>query len=411
MGRMMAVLRRITRQVWFRAALMTLGGILLALLAGLLGAWITAPTSIDLGQGSVSTLLQIIASSMLAVSTFSLTIMVTAYSSAATSGTPRATQLLIEDRTSQNVLSLFIGSFTFALVGIVALSTGYYDEEGRTVLFLGTLAVIVLIVIALLRWINHLAHFGRVADTIDRVEQAALEVVCEYAERPTMGGVPLRRLPRRPLRAVHGSRVGYVTQLDMTKLQSAAESAETDVYVVATPGRQADVVVPLAYVPAESPEDVDEAVRQAFLVDDHRTFESDPRLGVIALSEIGIRALSSAVNDPGTAIEVIAALERVFAAMADAEPRLGPDYDRVHVREVQLADLVTDAFRPLARDGAGFVEVHLRLQRTLGALAALAGPAWARPFRAAAADADRRAAAGLDRADRRALRRARRDSW
>ena len=407
----MVVLRRITRRVWFRAALMTLGGILLALLAGLLGAWITAPMSIDLGQGSVSTLLQIIASSMLAVSTFSLTIMVTAYSSAATSGTPRATQLLIEDRTSQNVLSLFIGSFTFALVGIVALSTGYYDEEGRTVLFLGTLAVIVLIVIALLRWINHLAHFGRVADTIDRVEQAALEVVCEYAERPTMGGVPLRRLPRRPLRAVHGSRVGYVTQLDMTKLQSAAESAETDVYVVATPGRQADVVVPLAYVPAESPEDVDEAVRQAFLVDDHRTFESDPRLGVIALSEIGIRALSSAVNDPGTAIEVIAALERVFAAMADAEPRQGPDYDRVHVREVQLADLVTDAFRPLARDGAGFVEVHLRLQRTLGALAALAGPAWARPFRAAAADADRRAAAGLDRADRRALRRARRDSW
>lgn len=410
MGRMMAVLRRITRRVWFRAALMTLGGILLALLAGLLGAGIPTSMSIDLGQGSVSTLLQIIASSMLAVSTFSLTIMVTAYSSAATSGTPRATQLLIEDRTSQNVLSLFIGSFTFALVGIVALSTGYYDEKGRTVLFLGTLVVIALIVIALLRWINHLAHFGRVADTIDRVERAALEVVCEYAKRPTLGGVPLRGLPRRRLRAVHGTRVGYVTHLDMADLQSAAESAETEIYVVATPGRQADAVVPLAYVPAESAEDVDESVRQAFLVDDHRTFESDPRLGVIALSEIGIRALSPAMNDPGTAIEVIAALERVFAAMADVEPRPEPDYDRVHVREVQLADLVTDAFRPIARDGAGFIEVHLRVQRTLRALAALGGPAWARPFRDAAADAARRAAAGLDRADRRALRRARRDS-
>lgn len=411
---MTAGLRRLARRVWFRAALVTLAGILLALAAGLIGAWIPFPMSIDLGQGSVSNLLQIIATSMLAVSTFSLTAMVTAYGSASTIGTPRATQLLVADRTSQNVLSLFVGSFAFALVGLIALSTGYYNEQGRTVLFFGTLVVVALIVVSLLRWIDHLSAFGRMSDVIDRTERAAREVVCAYAARPALGGVVLRGDPPAAVRPVHAEKVGYVTHVDLAGLQRAAEEVHGRVYVTATPGRQTDALVALAEVPADAPDEFDDAVRRAFLIENHRTFEQDPRLGVIALAEIGMRALSPAVNDPGTAIEVVAAMERVFSAIpaqreAQREPTQ-PEFDRVHVRPVALGDLVQDAFRPIARDGAGHLEVQVRLQKTLCALATRFG-ADGEPFRQAAADAARRAGDRLDAADRRALRHVRRDLW
>ena len=40
--------------------------------------------------------------------------------------TPRATRLVVEDVTTQNVLATFIGSFLFSLVGIIALNMGAY---------------------------------------------------------------------------------------------------------------------------------------------------------------------------------------------------------------------------------------------------------------------------------------------
>lgn len=63
------------------------------------------------GAEAVDNILNILASSMLAVTTFSLSIMVTAYGSATTNVTPRATRLVVEDVTTQNVLATFIGSF------------------------------------------------------------------------------------------------------------------------------------------------------------------------------------------------------------------------------------------------------------------------------------------------------------
>ncbi|WP_316309914.1 DUF2254 family protein, partial [Clavibacter michiganensis] len=109
-----------------RAIAFTVVAVLFALAAGVVGAWIPFEVTVELGQNSVDSILQIIATAMLTATTFSITAMVTAYSSATTIATPRSTKLLIADPTSQTALSTFTGAFVFALVGIIALSTGYY---------------------------------------------------------------------------------------------------------------------------------------------------------------------------------------------------------------------------------------------------------------------------------------------
>jgi uncharacterized membrane protein len=114
--------------------------------------------------------------------------MVTAYGAAVTNMPPRETTLVVEDATTQNVLATFIGTFLFSLVGIVALSTGAYGEEGRAILFLVTLGVIAMIIVTMLRWINHLSRLGRAGDTIDGIEKAALEALEARAKRPFLGG-------------------------------------------------------------------------------------------------------------------------------------------------------------------------------------------------------------------------------
>lgn len=408
-GSLASFFLRLGRQVWVRAALFTVIGIAIALVAGLVGPLLPFSISIDLGQNAVDSLLQIIATAMLTVSTFSVTAMVTAFSSATTTATPRSTPLLIADTTSQNAVSTFIGAFTYSLVGIVALSTGYYTEQGRTILFVGTLVVIAIVVFTLLRWISHLSTFGRMADVIDRVEQAATLTIQRHAASPALGARRLTTVPPGA-RAVHADDIGYVTHLDVATLDRLAEAHGLRVYVTAAPGRLADARTPLVRVEGEVDDATASALRGAFRLEHHRTYEQDPRFGVIALTEIGSRALSAATNDPGTAIEVIAALQRVLAHAVTAEPDSEVRYPRVHIAPATLDEIVADAFRPLARDGAAQVEVQVRLQKCLASLAASA-PAHADVFRDAARAAFARSRRALDRADARLLRDTVRAAW
>lgn len=390
-------LLRMARRIWFRAAVFTLVAVAIALLAGLVGPLFPDALEVDLGQGSVVTILQVLASSMLAVTTFSLTAMVTAYGSAASVATPRATQLLVEDRTSQNALSSFLGTFVFAIVGLIALSTGYYGSQGRTILFLATLAVVVFIVVSLLRWISHLSGFGRMADVIERVEASAATTLGYWARQPHLGAAPPVTVPAAAV-AVHPNDVGYVTFVDIPALAALAHERELVVHVAICPGATTELTAPVAWVEGDlrdAREAVQDAVRGAFRVERNRTYEQDPRLGVIALAEIGSRALSPAVNDPGTAVQIIAALSRVFTGVLTAAPPEKPSTDRVHAPSPAFADLLEDAFRPLARDGAGMVEVGLRLQRCFRGLIAVADTERGDELRSAAVDARERAEQAL----------------
>lgn len=93
------VLARVIQKVWVRATLFTAIAIGFALAAGFIGSLLPFSLSIELGQNAVDSVLQIIATAMLTATTFSVTAMVTAYSSATTIATPRSTKLLIADPT------------------------------------------------------------------------------------------------------------------------------------------------------------------------------------------------------------------------------------------------------------------------------------------------------------------------
>lgn len=400
---------RLGRQVWVRAAIFTVIAIVIVLAARFIGPLLPFSFSIGLADNAVDSLLQIIATAMLTVSTFSVTAMVTAFSSATTTATPRSTQLLIADPTSQNAVSTFVGAFTFSLVGIVALSTGYYEEQGRTILFIATLIVIGIVVFTLLRWISHLSTFGRMSDVIDRVEKAATTSLERHAESPTLGARPAVVVPPGAT-AVHAEKVGYVTHVDVAGLDRLAQHHGIEIHVRATPGHVADARVPLAAVTGAGDDDVRAGVRRAFRIEHHRTYEQDPRFGVIALTEIGSRALSPSTNDPGTAIEVLASLQRVLARSLDVGRRSDVEYEHVYVPAPRLTELVDDAFRPIARDGASLIEVQVRLQKVLASLARCA-PAHSAVFSDAARAAFERSRRQLNRVDARTLRTAAREAW
>jgi uncharacterized membrane protein len=363
------LIRLLTRRMWFRAALVSAFGGALALAGALVGHTISYQFAATIGAKSVDGILTILASSMLAVTTFSLTAMVSAYSGATSTITPRAVQLLIDDSTAQNTLATFLGSFLFAIVGIIALSTGLYGETGRVILLVGTVAVIIFIVVTLLRWIEHITRFGRVSDTIDRVERAAIAAV-DTIPVPLALGTERTQPDARSMTPVMPKTMARVTHVDVAVLGKLAEAIGADIHVLALPGKLVEPERPIALVAGGCDDTAVDKVRQAFTLSHHRTFDHDPRFGLVVLSEIASRALSPAVNDPGTAIAVIEASARVMMRLADHRTKEGAQLPaRVHVPPIHFTELLDDWCRPIARDCAAIVEVGIRLQKALGALA------------------------------------------
>lgn len=363
---------RLTRRLWVRAAILA-GAAIAAALASPLLVWLIPPVIVKaVGAEAVASILEIIAASMLSVTIFSLSVMVSARQAASSQVTPRSHQVLLEDTTTQNVLATFLGAFIFSLTGVIVLDTGLYAGEAPAVILLISLAVIAMVVIAILRWIDHLGELGSVVETAKRIETAACSAISDRRALPCLGARPLtpgqREIPARAEKFCAWE-TGYVQHIDLRALNKAANGGGGSIFLVAQPGELVSPGDALLYhtVPLSQNQ-----LKSAFTIADRRVFEQDPRFGVIVLSEIAQRALSPGVNDPGTAIDVLTRLARVLAHyQTETRSDATPEMPRVWMSPVTADELVRDGFDPIARDGAGTVEVQVRLQKTLALLAQL----------------------------------------
>ncbi|CAL1692974.1 hypothetical protein MMB232_03157 [Brevundimonas subvibrioides] len=366
--------RTLARQLWVRASLYAVTGAAAALIGVLAAPWVPKEVAERLGGELVSSILTILASSLLGVATFSVGAMVTAYTAVSQAATPRASALVTSDAEVQKALATFVGAFLYAIVAVTAINANYYGQEGRAILFLFSLGVVCLVAFRLLAWINRLSSLARVGHVIDLAEIQARAALKERRKSPWLGGRQGHIDARFMILA---EETGYVQNVDPARLQSEAEGQDCQVEILAAPGayvRAGDAIAAISNLECDAKGR--DRFRTAFAIGGHRSFDQDPRFGLIVLGEIAARALSPGVNDPGTAIQVLAAAVRTldeWAALSNEAPQ-EVRHSRLWGAGVEEDDLVTDVFGPIARYGAGDVTVATRLQKMLAKLARDGGP-------------------------------------
>lgn len=365
-------------RLWVRPLMVCLLSIGAVFVAGFVDSTEASRFLPEVTQESVETLLSIMAASMLVIATFSVASMVSAYAAASSTATPRAFNLVVADDASQNALSAFVGAFIFSVVALTALKNGYFETAGLFVLFVVTGFVFSVIILTFVRWVDGIARLGRLGSTMQKVEKATGDALVRRRDALTLCASLARSQPEG--NPVYAKTVGYVQHVDVPALQTWAEETKVRVMVTALPGTFATPDRPVAYVISDGSDSAAPdctAVVESFQIGHERRFDDDPRFGLVVLSEIAGRALSPAVNDPGTAIEVVGRLVRLFHLWC--EPRTTeredrPLYERVEVPEISVRDMFDDAFTAIARDGAGHVEVAVRLQKALHSLASVDDP-------------------------------------
>ena len=389
--------------IWFLPSAIVLLAAIAALAAILLeapgAAWSGTATVWPFGAieaGAALTILSTVAASTITVAgvVFSITIVVLQLASAQFG--PRLLRSFLADTGTQIVLGVILGTFLYCLIVLATVGAG----GGRFVpqaAVLGSLALGITDTGVIVYFIHHVATTIRVEHVLDRLGDDAMRIVAQSFPAPDADTRAVREDVRAAPRSfaadaldVHATTDGYVRRVDERGLLALAETHDLVVSVErragdfvgdgtvlarivagATDARSAVGGATSPTIPPTIPPTVHDDLRGAFSIGSYRTLLQDPAFALQQLTEIAVRALSRAINDPFTAM---AAVDRIAHALAlaarhpaagaarlDADGRL-----RLVTRPVTLAELSAAALDPIMRAGGDNVAI---VSRVLGALA------------------------------------------
>ena len=235
---------------------------------------------------------------------------------------PRLT-LFRDDPIVWRTFAFAIGVFVFSVT--TALVIG--DQQKVSVIVPAAEVVAVLAALALIRTLQVKAFASiQLAPTLSAIAGQGRGILEDLYRRPyTADRLPAAPLPPRRRAVLWPHRQAILQQLDLGRLLTAADGA---VIVLRTGvGDTLQQGAPVADL--HGGEVADTAVLGGLVTGPERTFYQDPLFAFRLLADIGLRALSPAVNDPATAVQVLDTFESLLQALVS--------------RDLDVADVADDA--------------------------------------------------------------------
>ncbi|HYO75345.1 MAG TPA: DUF2254 domain-containing protein, partial [Thermoanaerobaculia bacterium] len=318
-----------------------------------------------------------IAGSVMAVVSIVYSVLVMSVTLASMQFSPRIVSLLLRDPVSQNVLGIFTGTFLYSLLALRGVRTEPPFVPSLTLL--GAIALAITTIAALIYFIDHMAKEIQANHLIAGAAHDAFRAI--ESELPDG---PARDVAMSPTAedaiAIHAIRSGYLQLVDVTRLIRIARSEKVRIDVVPMPGDFVAEGATLARISASPERKVEAAVTavahdyaRAFDLGPTRTLQQDVAFGLRLIVDIGVKAISPAINDPSTCSTCIdhlgALLRRLATRSAGALLVTESDVVLVALPRPTFKDLVDLAFNQLRQYGRSDLAVANRIMRALNNIA------------------------------------------
>ncbi len=379
-------LQGIRSALWFRPTATCLLAVIVAVAVAFVDNYVprgALPWIPELDRATVAELLRLLAGAMLTVTTVTLSVLMLVLSQSSGQASPRTVPELLADRVTQNAFSTFLATFVFSLTALLLMGLNDIAEAGLSITFVITLALVAAVIRYFIKWIDHVANALKLTRVVARVHRQAETVLEAFLASPTQADQPVP-LPfdTAGSSAIAKPETGYVQLIDFAALDDLAAEHDLRIRLEIKEGSFVHQHRPLLRVQGldESDERLVACLRDTVVVGFERSHEADPMLGFELLSEVAVRALSPGINDPQTAITTVGYLSALLHCAAKVPPDRYPASSRAEGRvtmpKPNFASMLHRAFRPIARDGAGFAEVTQVLMGALRDLAADCEPAY-----------------------------------
>jgi uncharacterized membrane protein len=300
-------------------------------------------------------------------------IMIVTLTLASTQFGPRMLRNFIRDRGTQVTLGTFVATFVYATLVLVSIP-GPLPDGRQFVPHLSVTVSVGLVAVSmgvLIYFINHIAvsiQLPQVIASIARDLSRAIDAERSDGTTPESGPSVVELLAR--MRAGGGTvpapASGYLQFIRHRTLVRLAAEKGAVVRLLHRPGHFLVEGHAMAVVwPAQAAEAVSVELRRAHVTGPNRTLTQDLAFAFDQLVEIGIRALSPAVNDTFTAVTCIdwlgESLCQVSRSWHPVQVHRDTDgYVRVIAAHISWEGLVERAFEKVRQAGRGMPAIMIR---------------------------------------------------
>lgn len=331
--------------------------------------------SLGIDPDTARTILSSVASGMIAFTGLVVSIAVVVVQFGASQYTPRLVARFRSDPIVKHALGVFAAPAIYALVSLRNIgSKGSTVVPSLTVVLNLLLLIAAMVVFFVL--VSRLLDLLRPRRLIAQVVKRASHAIAE-AYPFALGQAPGPQLPDVSpvtVAVAHEGSAKVLSALDRGRIVRAANTADVVVEVAVGIGTFVPSGSPLFLIHGPSERlDVGELRRSAILAEE-RTITQDPAFAIRALVDIALRALSPAVNDPTTAVQVVDGIEELLIELAprDLERTLIADEQgtlRLVYPNPSWTELLDLAVSEIRVYGAGAPQIARRLRALLVSLA------------------------------------------
>lgn len=293
--------------------------------------------------------------------------------------TPRVVRLFVRSRITKATFAVFLATFVLTLLVLTSYDSNADPRTAVSVPLVQSVLTLVMVALSLLlfvMYVNATLRLMRVSHVIARIAAESFRVAALMPVPADGGEVP--GLGPATAWVAHDGQAGVLRDVHVARLVRVARKHGVVLRLVPRIG---DFLVPgtpvLAVHGGAAPSR--RALRYALSVGVERTFHQDLAFGLRQLSDIGLRALSPAVNDPTTAVQALDRVVQILATLSRRPLDAVPHRDRRGtVRLVQpvpgWTELVDLGFAEVRACAVGSPQVTRRLLAGLDDLLLLVPP-------------------------------------
>jgi uncharacterized membrane protein len=292
----------------------------------------------------------------------------------------RLLRIFLGDRTTQFVLGIFVATFTYSIVAAISIPSAEINPEAPNITVTVGMYLLVASFASLILLIQHISTMLQ-APNIAAAAGVELQGVVSEENRTEIRGGEFKRQTEKDLpdsimetepHLVVMNRTGYIKYIDLKSILPLAEKNDIVIRIVNKPGNfvRSGMVIARVWPADRMDAELDQDIRNTFHLGRQRTPSQDAEYAVNQLTEMAVRAMSPAINDPFTAMTCLDHIGNGLAMFIRQGPITPNIYDRngqlrLIFDPVTFDELLNAAFDMLRHASSDNASVLLHMLKTI----------------------------------------------
>jgi len=293
------------------------------------------------------TILGTLIGGILSLTVFSFSMVMVLLNQASSNFSPRLLPGLVSDKRNQIVLGIYLGTIIFNIIVLISIlpNGDEYTLKGFSVL----LAIIFgILCLAMFVFFIHSISTGiQINNILDKIYLQTKSRLLNQIDQERTASESLK--VQEDWNVIENNKTGYYQGVNREGLLNFIKEQKVDVLVLPFKGKYLLPHIPIIRYSGEISREAEQQLCNFLVYSSSNSTDNNYVMGIRQITEVGIKAMSPGINDPGTAVMTIDYLTELLALRMQLDDcEIYYDESKKHKLELKTVDFDQLIFQCLA---------------------------------------------------------------